>query len=96
MMLDENESVRPDGLAVRRMRHDRGWSAREMVDAIAIASERATGVRQSITPNLLKGIEERNESVPYATLCLVADGFGCDPVEILSSDIDPTVDPFLN
>ena len=96
MTIDETESVRPDGLTVRRMCHARGWSAREMVDAIAVDCERATGIRDTITPNLLKGIEEHNEAVSYATLRLVADGFGCDPVEILSSKIGPSKDRFLN
>ena len=96
MTLDETESVRPDGLTVRRRRHDHGWSPRELVDAIAAACERATGIRQTITPNLLKGIEEHNEPIPYATLCLVADGLGCDPVEILPSGSSSSGDSFLN
>lgn len=83
MKFDEDRSVRPDGLSVRRMRHDRGWSSREMVNAVAAACERATGLRETITPNVLKAIEEHNETISYATLCLIADGFGCDPVDIL-------------
>lgn len=96
MTQDETKSVQPDGLTVRRMRHDRGWSARDLVDAIAAACQRATGVPQTITPNLLKGIEEHNESVPYETLRLIADGFDCDPVEILPSGFRPKRDRFLN
>jgi molybdenum cofactor cytidylyltransferase len=96
MTLDESEVVQPDGLTVRRMRHDRGWSAREMVNAIATACERATGNRQTITPNLLKGIEEHNETIPYETLCLIADGFGCDPVEILAANLSPIEERYLN
>jgi len=83
MTFDDTEPVRPDGLSVRRRRHDRGWSARDLIDAITNACERATGNRQSITPNLLTAIEEHSESIPYATLCLIADGLDCDPVDIL-------------
>lgn len=85
MDFDENRAVRPDGLSVRRMRHDRGWSSREMVNAVADACERATGLRETITPNVLKAIEEHNEAISYATLCLIADGFGCDPMDIMPS-----------
>ena len=33
-MFDDDEGVRPDGLSVRRLRHERGWSPRRLVDAI--------------------------------------------------------------
>ncbi len=96
MTFDDTESVHPDGLAVRRRRHERGWSARDLVEAIADACERATGNRQTITPNLLKAVEEHGESIPYGTLCLIADGLGCDPVDILPIDT-PASDPdYLN
>jgi transcriptional regulator with XRE-family HTH domain len=75
---------------VRRLRHEHGWSPRDLVDAIGCASERATGVRETITPNLLRGIEEKSEKIPYATLCLVADGLDCDPSDISSSEPEPT------
>lgn len=88
MTFDDNEAVRPDGLSVRRMRHDRGWSTRDMVNAVADACERSSGLRDTITPNVLKAVEEHNESISYATLRLIADGFGCDPMDIL-----PTEDP---
>lgn len=74
--------VRPDGLAVRRIRHERGWGPRDLIDAIALASRRASGVARTITPNLLLGIEEHDEEVPYETLCLVAGGLDCDPIDI--------------
>ncbi len=88
MTFDETDSVRPDGLSVRRLRHDRGWSPRDLVDAISVACERATGIPKTITPNLLKGIEEQGESIPYVTLCMVADGLECDPVDILAARSD--------
>ena len=93
MNFDDSKAVRPDGLSIRRMRHDHGWSSRDMVDAIAAASVRATGLRETITPNLLKSIEERGERIPYATLCLIADGLGCDPTEILPSGVSESEDP---
>ncbi|MDP6978787.1 MAG: helix-turn-helix transcriptional regulator [Myxococcota bacterium] len=83
MIYDDDQPIHPDGLAVRRRRHEHGWSSRDLVEAIASACERATGNRKTITPNLLKAIEEQGESIPYGTLCLIADGLGCDPVDIL-------------
>jgi len=86
MFDDDSEMVRPDGLSVRRRRHDHGWSPRELVHAIAEASFVATGVRESITPNLLTGIEEREERISYSILCIVAGGLDCDPVDILAPE----------
>jgi hypothetical protein len=80
---ERTRKVRPAGLVVRRMRHERGWPPRELIEAIGEASVRASGRRETITPNLLAGIEERNEAISYETLCLVAAGLGCDPVDIL-------------
>lgn len=81
--LDDRRIVHPDGLAIRGRRHARGWSPRDLVEAIARAHHRATGLRETISPNLLRSIEERNEAVPFATLRLVADGLDCNPVEII-------------
>ena len=83
-MDEEQRRVRPDGLSVRRRRHERMWSPRELVAAIGRASEVATGLSDTISPNLLQGIEEQNERVPYATLCMLARGLDCDPVDILA------------
>ena len=89
--IDEDaRRVRPNGLAVRRMRHDRGWSPRDLVDAIARASERSTGIGETISPHLLAGVEEQCEAIPYATLCLIAGGLDCDPVDILERDPAPS------
>jgi hypothetical protein len=33
---------------------------------------------------VLQHVEERNERVPYATLCLIALGLDCNPVELLA------------
>ncbi len=79
----EAHKVTPAGLVVRRLRHERGWPPRTLIAAIGEASFRASGLRHTITPNLLAGIEERNERVPYDTLCLVAGGLDCDPIDIL-------------
>jgi hypothetical protein len=80
---DEHRLVRPDGLSVRRRRHDQRWAPRDLVAAIRRASLVATGLPETITPNLLMCIEEQNERVPYATLLLIARGLDCDPVDIL-------------
>lgn len=82
-MDDDQRIVEPDGLSIRRMRHDRSWSSRELVNAIGRASQIATGLRDSITPELLRSIEERNEPIALATLRLVARGLDCDPIDIL-------------
>jgi hypothetical protein len=89
-MLDEDaRRVRPKGLAVRGRRHRRGWSPRALIEAIEAASRVATGIPETITPNLLEGIEDRDEIIPYRTLCLVAAGFDCDPVDLLGEDALP-------
>jgi len=92
-IIDDDETlVTPDGLSVRRRRHDLSLSLRDLVEAIAAAQERATGLRDTITPSLLSGIEERAERVPWATLRLVASGLDCDPVDILGHDAEPDGD----
>jgi len=87
------EWVRPDGREVRRRRHDRAWSPRDLIAAIGDASERATGLRDTrVTPVLLQAIEERYESIPYETLDLIASGFDCDPVDLLAPPLEPGED----
>ncbi|MBW2231582.1 MAG: hypothetical protein JRG92_05210 [Deltaproteobacteria bacterium] len=83
-MDDDQRLVRPDGLSVRRRRHDFSYSPRDLVEAIGRASLLATGLPDTITPNLLQGVEERYERIPYATLRLIAGGLDCDPVDILA------------
>jgi len=85
---DDDTLVHPDGLSIRRRRHDQSLSPRDLVEAIADAQERATGLRDTITPALLSGIEERAETIPWSTLRLVASGLDCDAVDILAAD-DP-------
>ena len=80
---DRTRKVTPAGLVVRRKRHERGWPPRELIAAISEASFRSSGLRETITPEQLASIEERNEPVAYDTLCLVAAGLDCDPVDIL-------------
>lgn len=82
-MEDDDRLVLPDGLTVRRLRHQRSWSKREFSAAISEANFVATGQRESVTPNQLQWIEERNERVPFATLRLLALGLDCNPVDIL-------------
>ena len=86
-MLEGDEDQRwivPDGLSIRRRRHQQRWSPRDFVEAVERAHFIATGLRETITPNLLQSIEEKNERIPYATLRLLADGLNCDPVDILA------------
>lgn len=90
---DDDREVRPDGLAVRRLRHEHGWSHRDLVNAIAEASYVATGVRTSTTPNQLAGIEEHDEPIPYSLLRLLADGLQCDPVDLLPAPEEPEPRP---
>lgn len=80
---DDEAPVVPDGMQIRRLRRARGWSRRTMVRHIAEASIRESGRRQTITSNLLEGIEEVNEPVAYSTLCLVATGLDRNPVELV-------------
>ena len=54
-----------------------------MIDEIQRVRFGATGLSETITPNLLSGIEERNEPIPYSTLCLVSDAFDCDPIDLV-------------
>jgi len=85
---DDQRIVQPDGLAIRGRRHARGWSQRDLVEAIAEAHERATGVRETIRPAVLAAVEERAAAVPYATLRLIAAGLDCNPVELLAMPED--------
>ena len=80
---DDDALVVPDGGRVRLLRHKRGWSRRALVVAVARASERASGVPTTLSMNLLEWIEEANEPVPYATLCRLASGLDCEPVELV-------------
>jgi len=82
---EPDSPVVPDGLAIRRRRRRRGWSRRGLVAAIAAAAERETGVAETISLNLLQGIEEKGEVIPYAKLCRVAAGLDCDPVDLVRS-----------
>jgi transcriptional regulator with XRE-family HTH domain len=78
--------VQPDGLTVRRRRHERGWSLRDLVLAIEDASFNASGLRHTLTPNQLEAIEERAERISYESLLLLADGLDCDPVDLLAAE----------
>jgi len=73
-----------DGLAVRRRRHDNGWSPRDLMEAIAVACFESSGLRRTLTPNLLKAIEEQGERIPYEQLLLLADGLDCDPIDLIA------------
>ena len=79
---DDDSLVVPDGGRVRGLRHHRGWSRRDLVEAVPRASERASGRRETLSLNLLGGIEEMDEPVPFATLRLIAGGLDCEPIEL--------------
>ena len=81
---DIQRLVRLDGLAVRRRRHDQGWSPRQLVVAIEEASFIASGLRKTLTPNQIQAIEEREERITYADLLLLADGLACDPSDLIA------------
>ena len=81
---DELKLVRLDGLAVRRRRHENGWSARQLVQAIEEASFNASGLRRTLTPNQIQAVEEREERIAYGELLLLADGLGCDPSDLIA------------
>lgn len=83
MAFDEDSPVRPDGNAIRRRRHERGWPPRRLIDAIGAAHQTATGIFETIAPNLLMSIEDRNEQIPYEMLCWIASGLDCDPIELV-------------
>jgi len=90
-MHEDLRQVRPDGLAIRGLRHERGWSPRDLAAAITTAECRATGRPATIAPRVLLAVEERNAAVSYATLCLIAAGLDCNPIEILLEDpLEPT------
>ena len=37
----------------------------------------------TLAQDAIAGIEERDEAVPYSTLCLVAGAFDCDPIDLV-------------
>lgn len=81
---DIQKLVRLDGLAVRRRRHDQGWSPRQLVTAIEEACFAASGLRRTLTPNQIQAVEEREEQITYADLLLLADGLSCDPSDLIA------------
>jgi hypothetical protein len=80
---DDGSRVVPDGLGIRRRRRRRGWSPRALVRAIAEASVRESGLPDTVSLSLLAGMEEANEAVSYATVCRVAAGLDCNPMELV-------------
>lgn len=86
MSYEDDDPVTPDGGTVRRMRRDRGWSRRVLAQQIARATERESGLRQTLTVNQIEWIEEASEQVDYATVCRLASGLDCNPVELLVVD----------
>ena len=85
----DSRFVRPNGLEVRRRRHENRWSPRDLVRAIDRASLQSSGLRETISPNVLGGIVVVNVAIPYRIPCLVADGLYCEPVDLLLAESAP-------
>ena len=85
-MYDDEQPVVPDGMAIRRLRRERGWSRRELLREVRAADERATGTRGPLSLNELEGIEEVNEAVPYAVVCRIAAGLDADPIDLVRAE----------
>ncbi len=79
----DDGTMTPDGLAIRRRRHERGWSPRRLIEEVQERHFASTGLRAKLSPNLLSGIEERGEDVPYETICMLSDAFDCDPIDLV-------------
>ncbi len=79
------ELVLLDGLSVRRRRHARGWSPRDLVVEIERASLAATGLKRTLSPNQIEAIEERAERIPYEQVLLLAGGLDCDPIDLIAA-----------
>jgi transcriptional regulator with XRE-family HTH domain len=90
---EDDAPVVPDGLGIRRRRRALGLSRADLAAAIEARSREATGLAESVSRNLLQGIEEANERVPYRVLGLIALGLGCNPVELLRDESAPAPTP---
>ena len=89
MAFDDDDTIRPDGLGIRRRRRGRGWSRADLTDAIDQRTREATGRKEPLSRNLLQGIEETNERVPYAVVSRIALALDCNPVELVLPDPPP-------
>lgn len=86
-LFTDEARVRPDGRTIRGRRRARGWSRADLAAAIEMRSREATGLCETVSRSLLQSIEETNERVTYATLCLISLGLDCNPVEILLPEL---------
>jgi transcriptional regulator with XRE-family HTH domain len=78
--------VRPDGLTIRRLRRGLGLSRAALSARIERRSFESTGRAESVSRNVLQHVEEGGERIPYATLCLIALGLDCNPIELLATE----------
>lgn len=83
MAFDDDFPVLPNGNSIRRLRHERGWPPGRLLEAIGNAHKTATGRFVTFSPNLLAGIEDRNERIPYDTVCWIASALDCEPIELV-------------
>jgi transcriptional regulator with XRE-family HTH domain len=93
-MQDDDSAVTPDGLAIRRRRHERGWSPRRLIEEVQERHFASTGLRAKLSPNILSGIEERGEVVPYEMICMLSDAFDCDPIDLVKPPSEDEEDDF--
>lgn len=68
------------------MRRGLGLSRAGLSQRIERRSFEATGRVESVSRNVLQHVEEAGERVPYATLCLIALGLDCNPMELLAPE----------
>jgi hypothetical protein len=70
---EDERLIRPDGLAIRGLRHTRGWSLRDLSAAISEAHESATGLPVRLRHGCSRR-RGRNALISYATLCWIGSG----------------------
>jgi hypothetical protein len=83
---DDETRITPDGLTIRRRRRRLGVSRRDFLALLEARTRTATGIAETLPRSVLRGIEESNERVAYATLCLIALGLDCNPIELLQGE----------
>jgi hypothetical protein len=89
MAFDDDDPIRPDGLGIRRRRRGRGWSRADLTAAVEQRTREATGRKEPLSRNLLQGIEETNERVPYVVVSRIALALDCNPVELVLPEAPP-------
>ena len=68
------------------MRRGLGLSRAGLSERIERRSVESTGRVETVTRNVLQHVEEAGVRVPYATVCLIALGLDCNPMELLAPE----------